>query len=68
MKARTATDAETAKVQGLIAKVVEPGIGKLIEQFNETLRSRRLRVGVEIKWFIDGVDEDAADTDPKKKR
>lgn len=58
--ARTATDEEVVQVSRMIAKVMEPKIQALIDEFNKLLAPRGLQAGAELQWYIEGVEDETA--------
>ena len=52
-----AEDEDVAKARKIIDAVVYPQIKKQVQVLNKHLESDGIRVGVEITWFFDKVEE-----------
>lgn len=61
--ARTLTDIEMKTTSAFLDKAVTPKIQKLVDQVNEVLKQKGVRVGADITWVMDGVDDETSKTD-----
>lgn len=55
--ARTLTDKEYAEAKSLIDKHLVPKIEAMVESVNKALKKKNIRVGVELQWYMDSIEE-----------
>jgi hypothetical protein len=52
---KTLTEAEYNATIGLISKSIEPKIEEIVATLNKILKRQGIRVGCELKWFLDST-------------
>lgn len=59
-QSKSLTSEKTAHCEMLVAKVVEPKIHKLVQEFNVVLARHGALAGCEIQWFFDKLPDKPA--------
>lgn len=56
--AKTITDQKKTDTVKFLESTIVPRIKKMVDQINDTLSKKNIRVGLELTWYMDDTTED----------